>query len=317
MHWATYIVALGALMGIVTSTLVGGGVRRRPRACSRPRAHAPPMLPARSPLPHPNPPPPTHSPPKVGMYGASRIITGVARDHMLPPFMARVGRFKTPWLAILAQGLATATLALFSSFDELADMVSISTLFAFWMVALGVVWRRSCTHGAGSVVPSDGGAPAGGAGLGRRRALTAVLLFLINAGAIIFTVGWRLEDFRSTTMQALLGVGAGVALLSTAALHALVKPLYTPPRYTAPLYPWLPALSMMFNIFLIGQLSVLAFERFGIWSAACIAVYLLYSATAAYNKAERHSSKLPRQAADLADTKAAGAPAAIEMASSK
>lgn len=85
MHWATYIVALGALMGIITTTL-------------------------------------------VGMYGTSRIITGVARDHLIPPFLAHVGgRMKTPWVAIAIQGVASAVLALLSPFDELADMVSIST----------------------------------------------------------------------------------------------------------------------------------------------------------------------------------------------
>jgi amino acid transporter len=29
-----------------------------------------------------------------------------------------------------------------AGFDELVDMVSISTLFAFWMVALALIWNR-------------------------------------------------------------------------------------------------------------------------------------------------------------------------------
>ena len=51
------------------------------------------------------------------------------------------------WIAIVIQGIASAVLALLSPFNELADMVSISTLFAFWVVALGLVWRRACTDG--------------------------------------------------------------------------------------------------------------------------------------------------------------------------
>jgi hypothetical protein len=38
------------------------------------------------------------------MYGASRIITGVARDHLLPPGLATVhARLRTPWVALLLQ----------------------------------------------------------------------------------------------------------------------------------------------------------------------------------------------------------------------
>jgi APA family basic amino acid/polyamine antiporter len=213
---------------------------------------------------------------------------------------------------------AQAVLALFSSFDELADMVSISTLFAFWMVALGLVWRRSCTDGAGSAaLAEDDGVDASKAvlnvprnQLGKRRFMTAFLLVLINAGSIIFTIGWRLEDFASSNVKIMLGVGGGLALLSTATLHLMVSPMYTPPRYNAPLYPWLPALSMVLNIFLIGQLSTLAFERFGIWCAACTGMYFLYSGLAAHTKAEHDKTELPTtKAIDLADAK----DAAVEM----
>lgn len=52
---------------------------------------------------------------QVGMYGVSRIVTTVARDHLLPPLMARVHpKMRTPWIAILAQGIPSALLALFS-----------------------------------------------------------------------------------------------------------------------------------------------------------------------------------------------------------
>ncbi|GBF96644.1 cationic amino acid transporter [Raphidocelis subcapitata] len=268
-QWATYIVAVGALMGIVTTTL-------------------------------------------VGMYGASRIITGVARDHLIPPVLARVNaRFQTPWIAIAIQGTATAVLALLSPFSELADMVSISTLFAFWVVALGLVWRRSCSHGEGGANGAKLGeaAPVGP----RQRWTTAALLALLNAGAIIFTLGWKVPQPGSVAEHAMLGVGGGVFLLSTLALHILVKPTYTPPRYTAPLYPWLPALSMAFNIFLLGQLSDKAYERFGIWTAVCIAGYFLYSGAASYNKAQRDASALPLRTRATALDDGGDAKAAVEM----
>lgn len=279
MHWATYIVAVGALMGIITTTL-------------------------------------------VGMYGTSRIITGVARDHLIPPFLAHVGgRMKTPWVAIAIQGIVSAVLALFSSFDELADMVSISTLFAFWVVALGLVWRRSCTDGVGGGghLPglshtddsTDGptakpaSTPMAPGALLKRRLLTAGLLLLINGGALTFTLGWVLSEPGDLKETVMLAVGGGVFLIATALLHILVKPMYTPTRYVAPFYPWLPAFSMAFNLFLLGQLGKLAYERFGIWTACCIAMYLLYSSISSNNKRSKDGESLPVgvQATDLSADK--------------
>ncbi len=49
------------------------------------------------------------------MYGVSRIITTVARDHLLPPYLARVHpRLQTPYIAIIIQGVTTALIALFT-----------------------------------------------------------------------------------------------------------------------------------------------------------------------------------------------------------
>lgn len=75
--------------------------------------------------------------------------------------------------------------------------------------------------------------------------------------------------------------------------HLLPSPRLPPSHCQVPLYPWLPSLSMAFNIFLLGQLGELAYERFGIWTAVTIATYFMYSAASSWNKAQRDSSKLP------------------------
>lgn len=59
------------------------------------------------------------------MFAVSRIIAAVARQHLLPPFLARVHkRFGTPHISTILSGVATAVIALFTSFDELLNMVS-------------------------------------------------------------------------------------------------------------------------------------------------------------------------------------------------
>lgn len=52
---------------------------------------------------------------QVGMYGVSRLIAAVGRQHLIPPVFARVHpRFGTPWVSTLVQGVATAVIALFT-----------------------------------------------------------------------------------------------------------------------------------------------------------------------------------------------------------
>lgn len=46
----------------------------------------------------------------MGVYAAARILVGCCREGMLPPFVARVGRRDTPWVATWCIGIATAVL---------------------------------------------------------------------------------------------------------------------------------------------------------------------------------------------------------------
>src|SRR5690242_8610417 len=83
------------------------------------------------------------------MYATARIIAASARQHMLPPFLARVHpKLGTPFISQILSGVSTAVIALFTDFADLVDMVSISTLFAFWMVALALIWYRYYKAGA-------------------------------------------------------------------------------------------------------------------------------------------------------------------------
>ena len=77
------------------------------------------------------------------MLGQSRVFFAMSRDHLLPPVFSRVSpRFKTPYRTTIATGIAVARLAFFVDLETLAELVNIGTLFAFIVVALGVVVLR-------------------------------------------------------------------------------------------------------------------------------------------------------------------------------
>ncbi|WP_411143983.1 amino acid permease [Streptomyces sp. x-80] len=77
------------------------------------------------------------------LLGQSRVFFAMSRDGLLPQFFSRVHpRFGTPYRSTVALGLVVAVVAGFTSINELAELVNIGTLFAFVVVAIGVVLLR-------------------------------------------------------------------------------------------------------------------------------------------------------------------------------
>jgi APA family basic amino acid/polyamine antiporter len=77
------------------------------------------------------------------MLGQSRVFFAMSRDHLLPPLFSRVSsRFKTPYRTTILTGIAVAAMAFFVELKTLAELVNIGTLFAFMLVAIGVVVLR-------------------------------------------------------------------------------------------------------------------------------------------------------------------------------
>ncbi len=79
-------------------------------------------------------------------YGFTRVVLAMSRDGLLPPFLARVEpRTATPVRLILVGGLLIGAVAGFTPIGDVAELVNIGTLAAFFLVCVGVVVLRS-TH---------------------------------------------------------------------------------------------------------------------------------------------------------------------------
>jgi basic amino acid/polyamine antiporter, APA family len=79
----------------------------------------------------------------ITMYGQTRILFAMGRDGLLPSRFATVNtRTMTPVNNTVIVAGAAAALAAFVPLDKLADMVSIGTLTAFIVVAVGVIILR-------------------------------------------------------------------------------------------------------------------------------------------------------------------------------
>ncbi|WP_030663398.1 amino acid permease [Streptomyces cellulosae] len=77
------------------------------------------------------------------LLGQTRVFFAMSRDGLLPTFFSHVHpRFRTPHRPTILLGVIIAILAGFTSLSELAELVNIGTLFAFVVVAIGVIILR-------------------------------------------------------------------------------------------------------------------------------------------------------------------------------
>ncbi|KAL8130321.1 hypothetical protein V2J09_019476 [Rumex salicifolius] len=225
MDWAKYVVAAGALMGMVTVLMVGA-------------------------------------------VGQARYLTHIARTHMLPPWFAHVNSVTgTPVNATIVMTVATAIVALFTSLNVLANLLSISTLFIFTLVAVALLVRRYYSSAETTVD-------------NRNKLVAAIVLILVSSvGTAIY---WGLTDKQWTAYCVLVPVW----FVATLGLSLWVPQAKTPKVWGVPLVPWLPSASIFINIFLLGSIDKMSFMRFGVWTALLLVYYVFLGLHASYDTAK-------------------------------
>ncbi len=79
----------------------------------------------------------------VLLMGQSRVFFAMSRDRLLPPVFSSVSkRYGSPYRTTMVTGVAVAALTFFLGLKTLAELVNIGTLFAFVLVAAGVIFMR-------------------------------------------------------------------------------------------------------------------------------------------------------------------------------
>jgi APA family basic amino acid/polyamine antiporter len=79
----------------------------------------------------------------VFQLGQPRIFFSMARDGLLPAWAARIHpRYRTPHVTTILTGLFVAVFAAFANINEVIELTNIGTLFAFVLVAIGVLILR-------------------------------------------------------------------------------------------------------------------------------------------------------------------------------
>ncbi|XP_020235453.2 cationic amino acid transporter 1 [Cajanus cajan] len=202
----------------------------------------------------------------VGAVGQARYLTHIARTHLLPPWFARVNeKTGTPINATITMLGATAVVAFFTSLDVLANLLSISTLFLFSLVALALLVRRYNVRGVTTRV---------------NVVKFVVCVVLILGSSVASAVYWaNTEKWVGYT------VFVPIWFVGTVGIWMLVPLAKKPKVWGVPLVPFLPSASIGINVFLLGSLDKASFRRFGVWTGILLVYYLFVGLHASYDMA--------------------------------
>ncbi|KAJ1436254.1 Cationic amino acid transporter, C-terminal [Sesbania bispinosa] len=201
----------------------------------------------------------------VAMLGQARYMCVIGRSNVVPTWFARVHpRTSTPVNASAFLGIFTAAIALFTDLDVLLNLVSIGTLFVFYMVANAVIYRRYVVTGTTNPWP------------------TLSFLCSFSFTSIMFTLIWKFVP----TGKAKAGMLSACGVIAVAILQlfqCMVPQARKPEFWGVPLMPWIPSISIFLNVFLLGALDGPSYLRFGFFSVIAVLFYVFYSVHASYD----------------------------------
>ena len=201
----------------------------------------------------------------VFQLGQPRLWMAMSRDGLLPKIFSSIHpKFRTPWFSTILTGFMVAIPALFMNLTEVTDLSVIGTLFAFTIVCAGVLVKDKEFAGQKRYVPyinSQWIVPF-------LFIVMEVVIILFNGDAVVkfFT------DFTPAADQTALGIiGSKVPYFVFIIFSLIMAALCFVKRLTL-----IPVLGIMFCTYLMTELGITNWIRFGIWLLVGLGVYFLY-----------------------------------------
>lgn len=213
----------------------------------------------------------------VFQLGQPRLWMAMSRDGLLPKIFSSIHpRFRTPWFSTLLTGVMVAVPALFMNLTEVTDLSVIGTLFAFTIVCAGVLVKDKEFAGEKRFVPY----------ISSRYIGPAIFIVIVSS---LFYFNWDamkafFTDFTSKEEAAFYHKFPYFVFMAFSTLMAVlcyVKRLSL-----------IPVLGVMCCTYLMTELGITNWIRFGIWLLVGLGVYFLYS----YKHSNLHQRNEPGSA---------------------
>lgn len=203
----------------------------------------------------------------VFQLGQPRLWMAMSRDGLLPKIFSSIHpRFKTPWFSTIITGLVVAIPALFMNLTEVTDLGVIGTLFAFTLVCAGILMKDEEFGRENRFVPyidSRFIAPA-------IFAIAIAVLLYFNPTAFRDLVTVVPDAEKNETW---LGAFSHKIPFIVFLLFSIVMTvLCVVKRLTL-----IPVLGVMCCTYLMTELGITNWSRFGAWLLFGLAIYSSYS----------------------------------------
>ena len=196
----------------------------------------------------------------VFQLGQPRIWMSMSRDGLLPPVFSKLHpKYRTPGFSTIVTGIIVALPSLFMNLTEVTDLTSIGTLFAFILVSGGILVLNPKgerdRNKNGFVVPY----------LNSRYFIPPILIFLV---AFFLISNSDLPDL----MKSLQGFSIHSVPYLLFGLTAFVITILSLLKS----WSFIPVLGLLTNFYLMSELGITNWSRFGVWLIIGLLLYFSY-----------------------------------------
>jgi amino acid transporter len=198
----------------------------------------------------------------VYQLGQPRIWMTMSRDGLLPKAFSRIHpKYRTPSFSTIMTGVLVGVPALFANLEEVINLSSIGTLFAFVLVCGGVLVLDLDPE---NQKKSKFKIPYINSSYYVGLSLILALVLIVNSGV---NLGEWLKGLYSGEAKADHVIMAGFFLIwAVMAFFSVTKKLSL-----------IPVLGLLVNLYLMTQMGATNWERFLYWCLAGVLIYFGYS----------------------------------------
>ncbi len=204
----------------------------------------------------------------VFQVGQPRIWMSMSRDGLLPPRFSKLHpKYRTPAFATIITGIVVAVPSLFLNLTEVTDLTSIGTLFAFVLVSGGIL-----------VIRGKNQETLAGNQKGFRVPYYNSRYFLLPAWLLVLAILWfsSPDFFSMDSFSGKFTGGWGVIKHLIPSFIFIVSAVVI--TFFAVVRRWslIPVLGLLTNFYLMSELGITNWLRFGIWLVIGLALYFTY-----------------------------------------
>lgn len=204
----------------------------------------------------------------VYQVGQPRIWMSMSRDGLLPGIFSKLHpRYKTPGFSTILTGILVAVPSLFLNLQEVTDLTSIGTLFAFVLVSAGII----IIDGKGKYTGKTEGfrIPYYNSRyfLPPLLALVATVVFLANKDRPPFFTEANFSSLAAfwDAYKHQIPMTGFIVIASYTTIIAIVRKLSL-----------IPVFSLIINLYLMTELGITNWLRFIIWLLTGLILYFTY-----------------------------------------